>query len=158
MCSAGRRSAGRGFLRGAVQVEAGAVQAEAHWYRVRRRMPDSGPMGTATMACALEAHGALTDGCFLQLCPPACRPGPVRLVCIQFPDPHFKRRNHKRRIFQPNLVKDVASLLEPGGASAAAQLSAMYATCLPCPLPSLSHPVPIIHTHACARAHTHTYI
>mmetsp|Transcript_20314 Transcript_20314/g.56611 ORF Transcript_20314/g.56611 Transcript_20314/m.56611 type:complete len:205 (-) Transcript_20314:220-834(-) len=42
-------------------------------------------------------------------------PGPVRLVCIQFPDPHFKRRNHKRRIFQPNLVRDVASVLEPGG-------------------------------------------
>lgn len=50
---------------------------------------------------------------------PNARPGPVRLVCLQFPDPHFKRRFHKRRIFQPQLVQDIAALLQPGGAHGA---------------------------------------
>lgn len=30
-------------------------------------------------------------------------PGPLDLVCIQYPDPHFKRKHHKRRIFQPKV-------------------------------------------------------
>jgi hypothetical protein len=41
--------------------------------------------------------------------------GLVDLICIQFPDPHFKRRNYKRRIFQPAMVADVVRLLPPGG-------------------------------------------
>ena len=42
-------------------------------------------------------------------------PGPLELVCIQFPDPHFKVRHRKRRIVQPELVRAVADLLAPGG-------------------------------------------
>ncbi len=42
-------------------------------------------------------------------------PGSVQLVCICMPDPHFKKRHHKRRIFQPSMVKEVAGLLAPGG-------------------------------------------
>lgn len=34
---------------------------------------------------------------------------------IQFPDPWFKRRQHKRRLVQPSLVEDLAVCLGPGG-------------------------------------------
>lgn len=44
-----------------------------------------------------------------QLLPPA----KVHQVTIQFPDPWFKRRQWKRRIVQPELVKDLANLLVP---------------------------------------------
>jgi tRNA G46 methylase TrmB len=36
-------------------------------------------------------------------------------VMIQFPDPHFKKKHRKRRIFQPDLVKAICDLLPPGG-------------------------------------------
>ncbi len=39
-----------------------------------------------------------------------------RSVYIQFPDPHFKKRHRKRRIFQPDLVEAISNLLPPGGA------------------------------------------
>lgn len=42
-------------------------------------------------------------------------PGPLQLVFAQFPDPHFKKRHHKRRIFQPQLVQAVTEALVPGG-------------------------------------------
>jgi len=41
-------------------------------------------------------------------------PGTVHRVSIQFPDPHFKKRHHKRRIVQPHLVRDVAACLKKG--------------------------------------------
>mmetsp|Transcript_15948 Transcript_15948/g.44534 ORF Transcript_15948/g.44534 Transcript_15948/m.44534 type:complete len:336 (-) Transcript_15948:24-1031(-) len=42
-------------------------------------------------------------------------PGELQLVTIQFPDPHFKKRHHKRRIVQPRLVDAIAKNLSPGG-------------------------------------------
>jgi len=36
-------------------------------------------------------------------------------VFIQFPDPHFKKRHRKRRIFQPDLVQTICDLLPEGG-------------------------------------------
>ena len=42
-------------------------------------------------------------------------PGPVELVTIQFPDPHFKKKHRKRRIVQEGLVKDLASVVGVGG-------------------------------------------
>jgi len=41
-------------------------------------------------------------------------PGPVDFVSMQFPDPHFKQRHHKRRHVQPQLVKEVVESLAPG--------------------------------------------
>jgi tRNA (guanine-N7-)-methyltransferase len=41
-------------------------------------------------------------------------PGDLSRVTIQFPDPWFKKRHHKRRIVQPQLVADLALLLQPG--------------------------------------------
>ena len=40
---------------------------------------------------------------------------PLRSVSIQFPDPWFKTRHHKRRVVQPALVSTIARHLQPGG-------------------------------------------
>jgi len=40
-------------------------------------------------------------------------PNSVHQVSIQFPDPWFKRRQHKRRTVQPQLVADLAQILIP---------------------------------------------
>lgn len=42
-------------------------------------------------------------------------PGSVRLVCIQFPDPHFKKRHKKRRIVQAGLCEQLKTILPRGG-------------------------------------------
>eukprot|EP00884_Botryococcus_braunii_P022195 jgi/Botrbrau1/865/Bobra.0352s0055.2 len=42
-------------------------------------------------------------------------PGPLTLLTIQFPDPHFKARHKKRRVVQRHLVETTARLLVPGG-------------------------------------------
>lgn len=40
--------------------------------------------------------------------------GALRRVTIQFPDPWFKKRHHKRRVVQPGLVQDLADFLSSG--------------------------------------------
>ncbi|GFR41651.1 hypothetical protein Agub_g2388, partial [Astrephomene gubernaculifera] len=42
-------------------------------------------------------------------------PGPLEEVFIQFPDPHFKRRHHKRRVVQRELVEALGDAMAPGG-------------------------------------------
>ncbi|XP_047323128.1 tRNA (guanine-N(7)-)-methyltransferase-like [Impatiens glandulifera] len=42
-------------------------------------------------------------------------PGPLMFVSILCPDPHFKKRHHKRRVLQTPLVDSIASRLMPGG-------------------------------------------
>ncbi|KAJ6693835.1 hypothetical protein OIU85_004603 [Salix viminalis] len=42
-------------------------------------------------------------------------PGPLMLVSILCPDPHFKKRHHKRRVVQKTLVDNIISHLVPGG-------------------------------------------
>ncbi len=41
------------------------------------------------------------------------KPGALSRLSIQFPDPWFKKRHHKRRVVQPELVKNLADLLQP---------------------------------------------
>ncbi|MDX2211734.1 MAG: tRNA (guanosine(46)-N7)-methyltransferase TrmB [Oculatellaceae cyanobacterium bins.114] len=43
------------------------------------------------------------------------KPGQLRYVSIQFPDPWFKKRQHKRRVVQPEMVDCLAQYLAPGG-------------------------------------------
>ena len=38
----------------------------------------------------------------------------LQRVSIQFPDPWFKRRHHKRRVLQPALLLAIATALQPG--------------------------------------------
>jgi tRNA (guanine-N7-)-methyltransferase len=40
--------------------------------------------------------------------------GRLALVSLQFPDPWFKRKHHKRRVLQPTLLHALALALEPG--------------------------------------------
>ncbi|XP_077234771.1 tRNA (guanine-N-7) methyltransferase [Tasmannia lanceolata] len=42
-------------------------------------------------------------------------PGPLTLVSILCPDPHFKKRHHKRRVLQKPLVDSIVKNLSPGG-------------------------------------------
>ncbi|KAL4433842.1 hypothetical protein ABPG75_000283 [Micractinium tetrahymenae] len=44
----------------------------------------------------------------------AAYPAPIDLVCVQFPDPHFKARHRKRRTVQKQLVEALSRLLAPG--------------------------------------------
>ena len=44
----------------------------------------------------------------------ALAPGQLDLVSIQFPDPWFKKKHHKRRVLQPALLLAIAAALEPG--------------------------------------------
>jgi tRNA (guanine-N7-)-methyltransferase len=41
-------------------------------------------------------------------------PGLLELVSIQFPDPWFKKKHHKRRVLQPPLLLSLAAALAPG--------------------------------------------
>ena len=40
--------------------------------------------------------------------------GQLDCVSIQFPDPWFKKKHHKRRVLQPRLLLAIASALAPG--------------------------------------------
>jgi tRNA (guanine-N7-)-methyltransferase len=40
--------------------------------------------------------------------------GILQRVTIQFPDPWFKRKHHKRRVVQPDLVRDLKDFMPPG--------------------------------------------
>jgi tRNA (guanine-N7-)-methyltransferase len=45
----------------------------------------------------------------------ALPPGQLQLVTLQFPDPWFKTRHHKRRVLQPALLHALATALPEGG-------------------------------------------
>ncbi|HXU60862.1 MAG TPA: tRNA (guanosine(46)-N7)-methyltransferase TrmB [Polyangia bacterium] len=42
-------------------------------------------------------------------------PGSVRRFFLNFPDPWFKSRQHKRRVINPGLIAELAVALQPGG-------------------------------------------
>jgi tRNA (guanine-N7-)-methyltransferase len=42
-------------------------------------------------------------------------PGQVARVYVNFPDPWFKRRHHKRRLMDEELARDIHRVLAPGG-------------------------------------------
>ena len=39
----------------------------------------------------------------------------ISKIFIWFPDPYFKRKQHKRRIFSERMVNEFVSVLQPGG-------------------------------------------
>jgi tRNA (guanine-N7-)-methyltransferase len=45
----------------------------------------------------------------------ALPPGRLQLVTLQFPDPWFKQKHHKRRVLQPALLHALAAALPAGG-------------------------------------------
>jgi len=63
-------------------------------------------MSSATIAAAADDGGDDVGGVGL---------GRLRSVSIQFPDPWFKTKHHKRRVVQPELCRAIAHHLQPGG-------------------------------------------
>jgi tRNA (guanine-N7-)-methyltransferase len=45
---------------------------------------------------------------------PALPAGRLELVTLQFPDPWFKKKHHKRRVLQPALLRAIAVAMAPG--------------------------------------------
>nr|CAG4713659.1 unnamed protein product [Naegleria fowleri] len=41
--------------------------------------------------------------------------GQLKKILFMFPDPHFKKKNHRRRIVSPSLIPEYSYLLEVGG-------------------------------------------
>lgn len=70
---------------------------------VRQRI-ESDQLGNARVVCAPAE-------CVLDLLPADC----VDLYHIQFPDPWWKRRHHRRRLMKPTLVSELRRTLRPGG-------------------------------------------
>ena len=78
------------------------------------------PAAHDVAARRLEAAG-LGNACFLQcnanvdleriLGDVADAGAPLERVCVQFPDPHFKKKHHKRRVVTPALAATVARAL-----------------------------------------------
>jgi tRNA (guanine-N7-)-methyltransferase len=62
-------------------------------------------LGNIRLACA-DAYGLLRD---------RVPPGSVQAVHVYFPDPWWKKRHHKRRLFTPEFVDVVAGVLKPEG-------------------------------------------
>ena len=97
-----------------------------------KRHPEANVLGVDIRAPLVErgnawgAHAGIVDNLHFAECNATVSIGkwlkayaedcstPVDLVAIQFPDPHFKARHHKRRVVQSALVHQVAAGLAPG--------------------------------------------
>jgi tRNA (guanine-N7-)-methyltransferase len=109
-----------------LEVELGA--AEAHFLMDRAR---SVTMGTSFVGVEIRRElAAATDAECARLGLPNVRcvfanmsvdmprlfaPASVRRFFLNFPDPWFKSRQHKRRVIGPGLVAEIARALAPGG-------------------------------------------
>lgn len=78
---------------------------------VQRAVQWSEKLGLASTTHFLLSNATVSIGALL-----ASYPGEVSLVCVQFPDPHFKRRHRKRRIVQPSFVDDLRKHMRSGSA------------------------------------------
>ena len=112
--------------RGFVEVELGS--AEAHFLIERAVAEPAGlfvgvelrrEMITRADRTAAEAGvGDRVQNVFANMSvdlPRLFAPGSVRRFHINFPDPFFKTRQHKRRAVGPALIDALADALEPGG-------------------------------------------
>jgi tRNA (guanine-N7-)-methyltransferase len=75
--------------------------------------------------------------------------GIIQMVSIQFPDPWFKKRHQKRRVVQPELVRDLAAVMPVGSQvflqsdveEVAAEMRDRFAECLAAdPAFAIAHP------------------
>ena len=75
--------------------------------------------------------------------------GTVQTVHVYFPDPWWKKRHHKRRVFTPEFVAEVARVLAPGGRLLAAtdvpEYAAVIAELVPAHTPLAPLPPPAEH-------------
>ena len=83
---------------------------------IREKLPERARKWAAQLGHAGRCHFVATNATVSVGALLASYPGPLRLACVQFPDPHFKKRHHKRRVVQRSLVEAVCDKLEDGGA------------------------------------------
>lgn len=69
----------------------------------------------ARLARADRPNALVIEGDALKLCREMIAEQSLAAVHVYFPDPWWKKRHRKRRVFQPGFVRDVERLLEPGG-------------------------------------------
>ncbi len=100
------------FLLGLVQVESekNALGLEIRDPVIKRANEWAKHLGLDTRVHFARSNATVSLKTMLET-----YPGPVELVTIQFPDPHFKKRHRKRRIVQDTLVKAVTEILAPKG-------------------------------------------
>lgn len=100
------------FLLGFVQVEMGmnALGLEIRDPIIKRANEWSKNLGLDKRVHFVRSNATVSIKTLLET-----YPGPIKLVAIQFPDPHFKKRHRKRRIVQEALVKSVVDILAPQG-------------------------------------------
>ncbi|KDD74872.1 hypothetical protein H632_c1019p0, partial [Helicosporidium sp. ATCC 50920] len=67
-------------------------------------------LGLGQRVAFLEANATVSARSLLE-----SYPGPLSLVAVQYPDPHFKKRHGKRRVVQPLFVEDLGLLCERHG-------------------------------------------
>lgn len=116
----------QGQMRGGqLQARSRAAERKVTWPRVVKGMGSRFESSQTGCPCRASLPAVLCPASqFAVLCP-ACLPcvtfrpthptQPPISFLIQFPDPHFKKRHRKRRIFQRELVHAVRDLLPPGG-------------------------------------------
>mmetsp|Transcript_11142 Transcript_11142/g.23250 ORF Transcript_11142/g.23250 Transcript_11142/m.23250 type:complete len:359 (-) Transcript_11142:459-1535(-) len=81
---------------------------------IREKLTDRGNAWAKEVGCDRNVHFMMSNATVSLSNILSTYPGQVACVSVQFPDPHFKKRHHKRRIVQPQLVDAVADVLPPG--------------------------------------------
>ena len=105
-----------GSARGRFLLALAPLQPQRNHLGVEIRRPlvaaaeaDRSAMGLTNLAF-LFANANISLPAWLEALPP----GRLALVSLQFPDPWFKRKHHKRRVLQPALLRALALALAPG--------------------------------------------
>ncbi len=100
--------------RGEFLIAAAAAQPLHNYFAIEHSHPSARSINDALARRGL-ANARVIPGdapCVLTLLPDAC----VAAYHIQFPDPWWKRRHHRRRIWTPAFVALLARTLAPAGA------------------------------------------
>jgi len=99
---------GKAGQKGAVSAEANVLGLEIREKLVQRAQAWSDRLGLQNCRF-MFTNATVSWRSLLQ-----SYPGPIDLVSMQFPDPHFKKRHHKRRHVQPQLVREMGETMQPG--------------------------------------------
>ncbi len=109
----------------ALEVELGAAEAhflidraladsETHFVGIEIRRELVGPVNEECARRGLDNVRSVFANMSVDM-PRLFGPASVRRFFLNFPDPWFKSRQHKRRVIGPPLIAEIARALEPGG-------------------------------------------
>jgi tRNA (guanine-N7-)-methyltransferase len=121
-----RRRAGRLALRAGTEVEVEVGCGDARFLIERARVVPSAELVGLEIreeVAALARQGAAEAGVSLHVVVTNANvdlttvfaPGQLARAFVNFPDPWFKKRHHKRRLVTAELAGDLTSRLRPGG-------------------------------------------